>query len=134
MGFLEHLSQGTDHCRIKQQETRQEGRLGRREALATLQDIPEEGYIENLHKITPRHSLSNNKPSSRHITCVMFNARSLRSKFDEFQCHVALERPDIICIQKHGLVRVLMETYWGISSYKGITCFHTVENPDREAE
>ena len=28
----------------------------------------------------------------------MFNVRSLRSKFDEFQCHVALERPDIICI------------------------------------
>ena len=50
LGFLEHLGQGTDHCRIKHQETRQEGGLGRREALGTLQDIPEEGYLENLHK------------------------------------------------------------------------------------
>ena len=26
------------------------------------------------------------------------NARSLRSKFDEFQCFVALEKLDIICV------------------------------------
>ena len=25
-------------------------------------------------------------------------AQSLRSKFDEFQCLVALEKPDIICV------------------------------------
>ena len=26
------------------------------------------------------------------------NAQTLRSKFDEFQCFVALEKPDIICV------------------------------------
>ena len=34
----------------------------------------------------------------RSITCVMFNAQSIRAKLDEFQCYFALERPDIICV------------------------------------
>ena len=28
----------------------------------------------------------------------MFNAQSIRSKFDEFKCYVALENPDVICV------------------------------------
>ena len=30
------------------------------------------------------------------IACVLINAQSLRSKFDQFQCFV--EKPDIICV------------------------------------
>ena len=32
------------------------------------------------------------------MTCVMLNAQSIRSKFNEFECYVALEKPDIICV------------------------------------
>ena len=32
------------------------------------------------------------------MSCVLLNARSIRSKFDEFKCFVAVKKPDIICI------------------------------------
>ena len=32
------------------------------------------------------------------LNCVMFNAQSIRSKFNEFECYVAIEQPDVICI------------------------------------
>ena len=36
--------------------------------------------------------------SGNKIRCLMFNAQSIRSKFDEFRCYIAIEMPDIICI------------------------------------
>ena len=33
----------------------------------------------------------------KHISCMLLNAQSIRSKFDEFRCRIALQRPDIIC-------------------------------------
>ena len=32
------------------------------------------------------------------VKCMMFNAQSIRSKFDEFRCYVAEEEPDFVCI------------------------------------
>ena len=32
------------------------------------------------------------------VSIVMFNAQSLRSKFDEFRCFVAIQSPDIVCV------------------------------------
>ena len=40
---------------------------------------------------------------------MMFNARSLRSKFDEFRCYVADEKPDVICITESWV----SEEYFG---------------------
>ena len=32
------------------------------------------------------------------MNCVLLNAQSIRSKFDEFRCFVAVQKPDIVCV------------------------------------
>ena len=32
------------------------------------------------------------------VKCVMLNAQSIRSKFDEFKCYLAVNTPDIVCV------------------------------------
>ena len=32
------------------------------------------------------------------MACILLNAQSIRSKFDEFVCYVELEKPDLICV------------------------------------
>ena len=41
------------------------------------------------------HSPKSEASSKSNMTCVMLNAQSIRSKFNEFECYVALEKPDI---------------------------------------
>lgn len=57
--------------------------------------------IATVCKATFSHSgsVKQAQVSSNHqVSCVMMNAQSVRSKFDEFECYVALEKPDIICV------------------------------------
>ena len=51
-----------------------------------------------------RHHVNNNRAGTvgrvkhRDVCCMMLNAQSIRSKFDEFRCYIALQAPDIICV------------------------------------
>ena len=44
------------------------------------------------------HARKNNIKCKRNISCVMFNVQSIRSKFDDFRCYIAAEKPDIVCV------------------------------------
>ena len=45
-----------------------------------------------------KSAIKSQSEPKRNITCLLMNAQSIRSKFDEFVCYVDLEKPDIICV------------------------------------
>ena len=52
------------------------------------------GIKKSLDSISRKCSVK----SKCNVSIVMFNAQSLRSKFDEFRCFMAVQKPDIVCI------------------------------------
>ena len=49
---------------------------------------------KSLHYARKKHDIK----CKRKISCVMINAQSIRSKFDEFRCYIAVKKPDIVCV------------------------------------
>ena len=67
--------------------------------LGTLAQSRKEPLIKTCNRSLEVQSFSGSRAGKNgKIACVLMNAQSLRSKFDEFQCFVALEKPDIICV------------------------------------
>ena len=49
---------------------------------------------------------SRQQVKSHQLKCLMLNARSLRSKFDEFKCYISLNVPDIVCVTESWVSEV----------------------------
>jgi len=56
-----------------------------------------QSYSSSSDKRTPQYEKAKGGYGA-FVKCMMFNAQSIRSKFDEFKCYVAEEEPDFVCI------------------------------------
>ena len=67
-----------------------DGLAQNREALAQNREACQSSCNINRVKtsVKPKHTLC----------VVMFNAQSIRSKFEEFRCYMAIHKPDMVCV------------------------------------
>ena len=54
-------------------------------------------------------SVHRSEVSKCNMNCMLMNAQSLRSKFDEFRCVLAIQKPDIVCVTETWV----SEGFWG---------------------